>query len=148
LPCTSAAATWSSTRPWNQGARRESEGTITAGGGSPLLRMKLPRALNRRAAIGFNLPRGSRGKFRYLSLQDLRGRTSTQATDPMMIQTHSFREQPAIVRTMIAFVAIAIVLWWFVGAVGILYALGLGALLLLIYLLTTAFAALLDPDVY
>ena len=66
----------------------------------------------------------------------------------MMIQTHSFREQPAIVRTIIAFVVIAIVLWWLGGAVGILYALGFGILLLLIYLVTTAFAALLDPDVY
>jgi hypothetical protein len=66
----------------------------------------------------------------------------------MMIQTHSFREQPAIVRKIIAFVMIAIVLYWFLGPVGILYTLGFGALFLLIYLLTTAFAALLDPDVY
>ena len=77
-----------------------------------------------------------------------RGRTSTEATDPMMIQTHTFREQPATVRKIIAFVMIAIVLYWLVGPIGILYALGFGALFLLIYLLTTAFAALLDPDVY
>ena len=78
----------------------------------------------------------------------LRGRTSTEATYPMMIQTHSFREQPAIIRKIIAFVMIAIVLYLLLGPIGILYALGFGTLFLLIYLLTTAFAALLDPDVY
>jgi len=52
--------------------------------------------------------------------------------DPMMIQMHSFREQPAIVRKIIAFVAIAMVLYWLLGPIGILYALGFGALFLLI----------------
>jgi len=49
---------------------------------------------------------------------------------------------------MIGFVVIATALCWFLGPIGILYALGLGVLLLLIYLLTITFAALLDPDVH
>jgi len=65
-----------------------------------------------------------------------------------MIQAHSIRQQPAIVRTIIGFVVIAAVLCLFLGPIGILYALGFEALYLLVYLLTTAFAALLDPDVY
>ena len=65
-----------------------------------------------------------------------------------MIQTHSFRAQPAIVRTTIGFVVIAALLYLFLGPIGILYALGFEVLFLLIYLLTSAFAALLDPDVY
>ena len=65
-----------------------------------------------------------------------------------MIQTHSLREQPAVVRTIIGFVVIAAVLCLFLGPIGILYALGFEVLFLLIYLLTTAFAAFLDPDVY
>jgi hypothetical protein len=66
----------------------------------------------------------------------------------MIIQTHSFREQPATVRKIIAFAMITIMLYLLLGPIGILYALGFGAVFLLIYLLTTAFAALLDPDVY
>ena len=54
------------------------------------------------------------------------------------------RKQPPIVRTTVGFVATATVLCLFFGPSGILYALGLEAL----YLLTTAFAAILDPDVY
>ena len=65
-----------------------------------------------------------------------------------MIQTHSFREQPPVARTIIGFVAIAAVLCLFLGPIGILYALGFEVLCLLIYRLTVAFAALLDPDVY
>jgi hypothetical protein len=76
------------------------------------------------------------------------GRIFIEATDPMTTQTHSLREHPAIVRNIIAFLVITIALYWLLGAVGILYALALGALFLLFYLLTRAFAALLDPDVY
>jgi hypothetical protein len=65
-----------------------------------------------------------------------------------MDHTHSFRKQPAIVKTIIGFGAIAIVLYLLLGPIGILYALGFEVLVLLTYLLTTAFAALLDPDVY
>ena len=54
------------------------------------------------------------------------------------------RKQPPIVRTMVGFVVIATVLCLFFGPIGILYALGFEVL----YLLTIAFAALLDPDVY
>ena len=75
------------------------------------------------------------------------GRTSTQATYPT-VQTHWFREQPAVVGAMIGFVVIATVLCLFLGPIGILYALGFDLLYLLIYLVTIAFAALLDPDVY
>jgi len=74
-------------------------------------------------------------------------RISSEVTYPM-IQTHSFRKQPAIARTLIGFAVIATILCLFLGPVGILYAMGFGVLFLLIYLLTTAFAALLDPDVY
>jgi len=49
---------------------------------------------------------------------------------------------------MIGLAVMATILCLFLGPVGILYALGFWVLLLLIYLLTTAFAALLDPDVY
>jgi hypothetical protein len=45
---------------------------------------------------------------------------------------------------MVGLVVIATVLCLFFGPTGILYALGLEAL----YLLTIAFAAILDPDVY
>ena len=65
-----------------------------------------------------------------------------------MFRTRSFRKQPAIGRTVIGFTVMATILYLFLGPVGILYALGFGVLFLLIYLLTTAFAALLDPDVY
>jgi len=49
---------------------------------------------------------------------------------------------------MIGFVVIAALLCLFLGPIGILYALGFEVLVLLIYLLASAFAALLDPDVY
>ena len=49
---------------------------------------------------------------------------------------------------MIGFAVMAAILCLFLGSVDILYVLGFGVLILLIYLLTTAFAALLDPDVY
>jgi hypothetical protein len=65
-----------------------------------------------------------------------------------MIQTHSFRKQPVVIRTFIGFMVIAAVLCLFLGPVGILYAAGFEALFLVIYLLTIGFAALLDPDVY
>jgi len=65
-----------------------------------------------------------------------------------MIQMHWFGEQHPIVRSMIGFLMIATVLYLFLGPIGILYALGLEVLYLLIYLLTVALAALLDPDVY
>ena len=65
-----------------------------------------------------------------------------------MLHTHSLRDQPAIVRTVVGFAVIAIVLYLFLGPIGILYALGFEILVLLTYLLTIAFATLLDPDVY
>ena len=57
---------------------------------------------------------------------------------------HWLRQQPRVVRTIVGFVVIATLLCLFFGPTGILYALGLEVL----YLLTTAFAAILDPDVY
>ena len=57
---------------------------------------------------------------------------------------HRFRKQRPIVRTMVGLVVIATVLCLIFGPIGILYALGFEVL----YLLTIAFAALLDPDVY
>ena len=65
-----------------------------------------------------------------------------------MDQTHWFQEQPAIVRAIVGFLVVAAILCFFLGPVGILYALGLEVLYLLIYLFSTAIAALLDPDVY
>ena len=65
-----------------------------------------------------------------------------------MTQMHWLREQPTVVRTITGFVVIATVLCLFLGPIGVLYALGFEVLFLLIYLLTSAFAALLDPDVY
>jgi hypothetical protein len=62
----------------------------------------------------------------------------------MMVQARWFQEQRPIVRSMIGFVVIATVLYLFLGPIGIPYALGFEVL----YLLTTALAALLDPDVY
>ena len=62
----------------------------------------------------------------------------------MMVQQHWFREHRPIVRSMIGFVLIATVLCLLLGPVGILYALGIEVL----YLLTVAFATLLDPDEY
>lgn len=66
----------------------------------------------------------------------------------MTTQTHSFQDQHAIVKKIVAFLVITIALYWLLGPVGILYALTLGAVFLLFYLLTKAFASLLDPDVY
>jgi uncharacterized membrane protein len=66
----------------------------------------------------------------------------------MTTQTLWLREQHAIVRKIIAFLVIIIALYWLVGPAGILSALALGAVFLLFYLLTRAFASLLDPDVY
>ncbi len=66
----------------------------------------------------------------------------------MMVQAHWFQEQRPIVRSMIGFVVIATVLYLFLGPIGILYALGFEVLYLLTYLLTTALASLLDPDIY
>jgi hypothetical protein len=63
-------------------------------------------------------------------------------------QTHSLREQHAIVRTLLAFLAITIALYWLLGPASILYALALGAVFPVLNLLTRAFAALLDPAVY
>jgi hypothetical protein len=54
------------------------------------------------------------------------------------------RNQPPIVRTLVGFVMIATVLCLLFGPSGILYAVGVEIL----YLLTVAFAAILDPDVY
>ena len=62
----------------------------------------------------------------------------------MIVQQHWFREQSPIVRSTIEFVLIATVLCLLLGPVGILYAVGLEV----VYLLTMAFAALLDPDEY
>jgi hypothetical protein len=71
------------------------------------------------------------------------GRASTEATY-RKVQMHQLRKQPLIVRTMVGFVVIATLLCLLFGPTGILYALGLEVL----YLLTIAFAAILDPDVY
>ena len=62
----------------------------------------------------------------------------------MIVQQHWFREQSPIVRSTIGFVLIATVLCLLLGPVGILYAVGREV----VYLLTMAFAALLDPDEY
>jgi len=78
-----------------------------------------------------------------ISLHHHSGRASTEATS-MIVQQHWFREQRPIVRSTIGFVLIATVLCLLLGPVGILYAVGLEVL----YLLTMAFAALLDPDEY
>jgi len=65
-----------------------------------------------------------------------------------MVQARWFREHPAIVRTVIGFVVIATILCLFLGPIGILYAAGFEIVYLLTYLLLTALAALLYPDVY
>jgi hypothetical protein len=65
-----------------------------------------------------------------------------------MFRASWFRGHPAIVRTVIGFVVIATVLCLFLGPIGILYAAGFEILYLLTYLLLTALAALLYPDVY
>jgi hypothetical protein len=75
------------------------------------------------------------------------GHTSTEATCSMDL-AHWYREQHAIIRSVIWFVVFATALYLFFGPIGILYALGLEAVYLLIYLLATAFASLLYPDVY
>ena len=66
----------------------------------------------------------------------------------MTTQTLWLREQHAIVKKIIAFLVIMIALYWLFGSPGITYALALGAVFLVLYLLTRAFASLLDPDVY
>jgi hypothetical protein len=63
-----------------------------------------------------------------------------------MIQTHQFRKQPVIARSMIVFVAIATALYLQLGLIGILYALGFELAFLLIYQLYVAVASLLDSD--
>jgi hypothetical protein len=83
----------------------------------------------------------------FLSAPLLFGGAHLNRGDPM-VHTHWFREQPAIVRSVIGFVVMAAVLCLFLGPMGVLYALGFEVLYLLVYLLSTAFAALLDPDVY
>ena len=90
-------------------------------------------------------PRGRAqyGSYRHLFAPLLGARASTEATY-MIVQQHWFREQRPIVRSMIGFAVIATVLCLLLGPVGILYAVGLEVL----YLLTVAFAALLDPDEY
>lgn len=65
-----------------------------------------------------------------------------------MAQTHSFPAQRTVATTTISFLVIAAALYFYAGPVGILYALGIEAVMLLIYRLTVAFADLLYPDVY
>jgi hypothetical protein len=65
-----------------------------------------------------------------------------------MFRASWFRKHPAIVRIAIGFAVIATVLCLFLGPIGILYAAGFEILYLLTYLLLTALAALLYPDVY
>ena len=77
----------------------------------------------------------------------LRGRASAE-TIYLKVQMHWFRKQPPIVRAVVGSMVIATVLCLCFGATGILYALGFGVLYLLTYLLTMAFAEILDPDVY
>jgi hypothetical protein len=65
-----------------------------------------------------------------------------------MFRASWFREHPTIVRIAVGFAVIATVLCLFLGPIGILYAAGFEILYLLTYLLLTALAALLYPDVY
>jgi hypothetical protein len=66
----------------------------------------------------------------------------------MTVQTHWFREHPALVAAMIGFMVTASLFYLILGRIGILFALGFAALFLLTYLLMTAFGSFLDPDVY
>ena len=66
----------------------------------------------------------------------------------MVVQTRWFREHPAVIRKIIGFLLITIVLCFFLGPIGILYAVGFEVVYLLTYLFMVAFATLLDPDVY
>jgi len=66
----------------------------------------------------------------------------------MKVQAHWFREHPAVIRRLIAFLVITIILCFFLGPIGILYALGFEVVYLVTYLFMVAFATLLDPDVY
>ena len=95
--------------------------------------------------LGAGQPRGRAqyGSYRHLFAPLRWARASTEATY-MIVQQHWFREQRPIVRSTIGFVLVATVLCLLLGPVGILYALGLEVL----YLLTVAFAASLDPDEY
>ena len=61
-----------------------------------------------------------------------------------MVHRHWFRDHPAFVRATMGFVVIAALLYLIFGPIGTLFALGFAV----VYLLTMAFAALLDPDVY
>jgi hypothetical protein len=65
-----------------------------------------------------------------------------------MVQTHWFREHPAVIRKMFGFLLITIVLCFLLGPTGILYAVGFEVVYVLTYLFMVAFATLLDRDVY
>lgn len=104
-------------------------------------------AVPRRGSTGHSRRRRDRIPIEVSLYNHAGGRTSTEATRPMVL-THWFREQSAIVKATIWFVAIATALYLLFGPIGILYALGLELLYLLIYLLIAAFASFLDPDVY
>ena len=60
------------------------------------------------------------------------------------MRNHWLQKHPAFVRGTLGFVGIAAILYLLLGMTGLLFALGLEVL----YVLTIAFAALLDPDVY
>jgi hypothetical protein len=66
----------------------------------------------------------------------------------MKVRTHWFREHPNVIRRLIAFLVITIILCFFLGPTGILYAVGFEVVYLVTYLFMVAFATLLDPDVY
>jgi hypothetical protein len=61
-----------------------------------------------------------------------------------MVRTRWFQQHPGFARATLGFVVIAAILYLLLGPAGLLLALGFEVL----YLLTIAFAALLDPDVY
>jgi hypothetical protein len=73
---------------------------------------------------------------------------SDPRSERMMVQTHWFREHPAVIRKMIGFLVITIVLCFLLGPTGILYAVGFEVAYLLTYLFMVAFATLLGPDVF
>jgi hypothetical protein len=93
-------------------------------------------------------PRGLAQCGSDISLHHSSGRAhQTEATD-MMVQMHWFGDRRPIVTSMIGFVVVATLLCLLLGPIGIVYALGFEVLYLLTYLLTIAFAALLDSDEY